>query len=174
VKAPSRIEPRADVEATTVLLAWTYVTIWTAVILLASNQGFSAAQTGRWLSWMAALVFKVLPSAEFDIVHAMLRKTAHFVEYAVLGLLTHRAFLFSWRRRAAAVKLAATLLFALACAGLDETHQASLPQRTGSAWDVALDTCGATFGMLTYVLHSRVMGGRRDRSPFFVRGTVSS
>jgi VanZ family protein len=150
------------------------VAVWTAVILLASNQGLSAARTGRWLSWLAALVFEGLPSAELDMVHGMLRKTAHFVEYAVLGLLLHRAFLLTWPGRGAALRLGASLLLALACAGLDEGHQALLPQRTGSAWDVALDASGAWLGIVSHFFHVRLLGAGRERPPLLLRGTVKS
>jgi VanZ family protein len=150
------------------------VGLWAGVILLASNQGFSAVETGRWLSWMAGLVFESLPSAELDMVHAMVRKTAHFVEYAVLGVLTHRAFFLSWPRRGDALRLLGSLLLVLACAGMDEGHQAFLPQRTGSGWDVALDLCGALFGMLSHLLHAHAGIARRERWTLFLRGTVSS
>lgn len=174
MKGPERIEPAAGSPRPQVFRAWTHVAVWAGVVLLASNQEFSAAQTGRWLYWIATLLFENVPSSELDMVHAMLRKTAHFVEYAILGLLAHRAFLLTWPQRRYAFVLVGALLLALACAGLDEWHQSFLPQRTGSLWDVLLDLCGASIGIFTHLFHVRAGSPRWVRAPFALRGTASS
>jgi VanZ family protein len=171
VSLPRAIELPADGRAAR---AWVLVALWAATIILASSQSFSGAHTGHWLSWVTGLLFGGLPPGEFDMVHAMLRKTAHFVEYAILGALTHRAFLLTWPRRGQALRLLGSLLLVLACASLDETRQAFVPQRTGSGWDVALDFCGASFGILAYWFYARVGAGRWHRDALSLRGTVSS
>jgi VanZ family protein len=138
--------------------AWSLVALWSALILLASSERFSALHTGSWLAWIAQLAFDGVATDDLDMVHAMLRKTAHFVEYAILGLLAHRAAALSWPRRQAVLRLAACLFLAAACAGCDEGHQVFLAHRTGSGWDVLLDLSGALFGA---VLH----GFSRSGSP---------
>jgi VanZ family protein len=173
VTRPERVEPPGDLPGASIVRAWTYVALWAAVVLLASNQEFSAAQTGTWLYWIATLLFGNVPSSELDMVHAMLRKTAHFVEYAILGLLAHRAFLLTWPRQRYAALLLGTLLVAFACASVDEGHQFFLPQRTGSFWDVLLDLCGASFGVLAYRLRGHLGLDRWDRASLALRGSVS-
>jgi len=83
-------------------------------------------------------------------IHFLVRKTAHFAEYALLGFLT-------WRVVAAASALAPlhsaqhfrlALLFAALYAASDETHQIFVPGREASVRDVLLDTCGAGFGLV--------------------------
>lgn len=163
VESPGRVAIRA----------WTYVALWAGVILLASSESFSATQTGRWLSWLAGLAFGGLPSDELDMMHGIVRKTAHFVEYGVLGLLAHRAFSVTWPSSRGALRLAGTVVVALACAALDEGHQSFLALRTGSAWDVLLDLSGASFGMAAH--RARLHGGLGfDRATFGFGEGVSS
>jgi VanZ family protein len=174
VKGAEQIEPAGGSSGRRVLRAWTYVAVWAGVVLLASSPGFSATQTERWLWWIARLLFENVPSSELDMVNAMLRKTAHFVEYAILGLLAHRACLLTWGRRRYAFVLVGALLLALLCAGLDEWHQHFLPQRTGSLRDILLDLCGASVGVFAHLLHVRAGSPRWVRAPFALRGSASS
>ncbi len=82
-------------------------------------------------------------------MHHLIRKTAHAVEYAILGVLIWRVVnsigrlgaLSGWRR----FRLA--LLFAAFYAATDETHQKFVPTREPQVRDVLLDTCGATAGL---------------------------
>ena len=79
------------------------------------------------------------------------RKCAHLAEYAVLALLVWRALRKEsarentpWRWSKAALVLALVALYAAS----DEFHQAFVPSREASVWDVLLDTSGAAFGLL--------------------------
>ena len=70
-------------------------------------------------------------------------KVTHAVEYGILSILCSRAFRWSLGRWATRHAL---LLSALACAayGLsDEIHQAFVPNRDPSGWDLHADTVGA-------------------------------
>jgi VanZ family protein len=53
------------------------------------------------------------------------------------------------------------MLGTLAVASADELHQLFLPNRTGSAWDVALDCCG---GLVMQLLVGVWMERRRHSS----------
>jgi VanZ family protein len=163
------IELRSGAPAGQAAWAWAYVVLWAGLVLLASSESFSAEHTGNWLSWMAGLVWPGLAPDDLDMVHAIVRKTAHFVEYAVLGALIYRAFFLTWPRQADAARVAASLLLALACASMDEGHQSLIAQRTASLWDVLLDLCGALLGIVSYLLRTRA-GRRRS---FFFRARVS-
>ena len=90
------------------------------------------------------------PSGAFDIseerltlIHFIVRKAAHFTEYAVLALLAARAFLGSsremLRRRWFLASLALVVVYALS----DEYHQRFVPTRTGSVYDSLIDISGA-------------------------------
>ncbi|MGH7786029.1 MAG: VanZ family protein [Candidatus Binatia bacterium] len=129
--------------------AWLPLALWLGVIFWLSGDQFSDEQTAEWLTslpWLAALR---LPPAAIELANLIVRKSAHFVEYAVLSMLAYRAVGASrpaWSRRA--VLLAAVAL-AVACATVDELHQATTLTRTGSPKDVVIDSLGAFAGALS-------------------------
>src|SRR5262249_21709356 len=92
-------------------------------------------------------------------VHAMIRKSAHVVEYLVLGVLLVRAL-----REEGLVGLPLILTAILLGGGwamMDELHQEVVPSRTASPRDVAVDTSGVFAGV------ALALPGRRQllRSP---------
>ena len=112
------------------LSAWLPVVLWAAIILSAANDQFSDKNTEGWLD---RLFGRVRPE-----INALMRKSAHVVEYAVLSLL-------AWRARRTWVT---PLLISLLVASADETLQGLTATRTGSAADVALDMCGAVGALI--------------------------
>lgn len=92
-------------------------------------------------------LFPDMKNAKFLVT--IVRKSAHFLEYALLGFLTARSFRLSKRSSWWGV---------LACAvyaGSDELHQTFISGRSGELGDVALDTLAASFGVLVYHLIHR-------------------
>ncbi len=81
-------------------------------------------------------------------IHFVVRKTAHFVEYSILGLLLWRLIHSdpAWAACRPREYLTALLLAALYAAS-DEFHQSFVPGREAAVRDVLLDTCGAGFGL---------------------------
>lgn len=80
----------------------------------------------------------------------MIKKTAHFVAYAILAVLA---------RRALPHPLMA-LVWAVLYAGLDEFHQTFIPGRFGSPNDVLIDSLGALTGLALWGALQR----QRDKS----------
>ena len=82
-----------------------------------------------------------LTEAQAHLLTLAFRKTVHFTFYGTVGVTA------SWVARASGaerVEVARTaLLAALAVASFDELRQAAYANRSGSAWDVALDLAGA-------------------------------
>ena len=84
------------------------------------------------------------------------RKSAHFCEYAVLGVLTFNAvtlfFKYIVKRINGKLEMIlpkiATVLWCFVFAATDEIHQYYVPGRFSSFTDVLLDTAGAATGML--------------------------
>lgn len=74
--------------------------------------------------------------------HGLLRKAAHFTEFACLGLLLTWLFFMLQKPRLLAVAVA----FLVACA--DETIQRFVPDRGPAFKDVLIDTSGAIVGMV--------------------------
>lgn len=116
----------------------------------------------RWapvVVWMGVIF---LFSSRVDLPHApqpwsdsLLRKSAHVVEFGVLGLLLVRALgARSWRRGHLLAILVASLY-----AASDEVHQAFVAGRHGSLWDVLLDSGAAGVGSLASVRRAQATRG---------------
>lgn len=121
------------------LRLWLPVLLWTAFILLAANDSLSSSSTRGWFERTFGFPLGFWP-------HVILRKSGHVFEYAVLAVL-------AWR---ASRRLGVAVLVSLAVAIADETKQSFTLARTGSVWDVLLDTCAAFLAALAW---RRVTGG---------------
>jgi VanZ family protein len=115
--------------------------IWIAFISFASTGEFSADNTsliiGPLLHW---LVPRISPE-RLATIHFMIRKIAHFTEYAILAFLAARAFRNSFNIVASRWLLLSILLVVI-YALLDEYHQSFVPSRTASLGDSFIDMTG--------------------------------
>jgi VanZ family protein len=118
-----------------------------AVILAMSSSAMSAEKTSGVLNPLLTWLLPWLRLDELQVIHILVRKIGHVTEYGVLALLWRRAFVRSGVLRPAAGGWAA-LAVSVACAAVDETHQAFVASRTGSAADVLLDALGALAAIL--------------------------
>jgi VanZ family protein len=116
--------------------AWLPVLIWMFVIFLFSGQPHSAAVTG--------VVF-----GQFNLP---VRKLAHASEYAILFLLSRRAFRAS-EGKSTRLKSLKAIVLCLFYALSDEWHQSFVPGRSASLNDVAIDISGAFLASVTIELH---------------------
>jgi VanZ family protein len=112
-----------------VLKRWLPVVAWSAVILLTSNDQFSAVHTGGWLREL----FPSLP----EFLNIAFRKLMHLTGYGILGALAFRA--------ARALPAAFAVVLLVACT--DEWHQSLYASRGASPWDVLLDVVGAAIAI---------------------------
>jgi len=140
---------------------WLFAAAWTALILWAGTDTYSAAKTSRFL---LPIVRWLLPDANIQThwqLLVSLRKAAHVVEYAILAWLTWLALFSTWRRALLrAVGLA--LVWVLATAALDEIRQSFVESRTGSVWDIALDITGGVLALTLAIAYTRFMQRRRE------------
>ncbi|HVP42736.1 MAG TPA: VanZ family protein [Terriglobales bacterium] len=121
---------------------WLLALAWTAVILYASSDAFSAQNTGSILEAVVTFLFGHVQRQTFATLHFLARKSAHVIEYGILGLVWFRAW--RGRRQGFAWKWAwLGLGVVLATAIVDEVHQSFVPSRTGEVSDVFLDVAGA-------------------------------
>jgi VanZ family protein len=127
---------------------WLPPALWTGVILLASTDFFSATNSGEWLQTLIPTILgRALSPAQFEVIHFFIRKTAHLIEYAILGALLFRAV--RDERRGWSVRWSAVaVLVAAVVASTDEWHQTLIPSRTGAASDVLIDVAGATVAQI--------------------------
>lgn len=138
---------------------WWPVAVWLGVIRLESTGYASAQNTFRLLYQTMSFFFgRVNYQLVFEMDH-VLRKSGHFIGYAVLSGLTFLALRNTYRDRIQSSlqrpwgktlgdlwriewSLLAILL-TVVTASMDEIHQTFLPSRTGRWQDVVLDTSGA-------------------------------
>lgn len=112
---------------------------WICFIFLRSlKSGDISAQESRWaLDMIEAL----LP---FELSMQLIRKLAHFVEFAVLGLLSWA--LYGSRAARLWQRLLIFFLTTAFIALCDETIQLFIPGRASSVRDIWIDIFGALFG----------------------------
>ena len=127
---------------------------WMVLIFTLSAQ--SAEESGGLSALISTPVTNAIASwqgiedtaALYQQVDGVVRTTAHFSEYAVLGalvLLACRSIGIRWRWL--------PLLIGGLYAVVDEWHQSFSPGRVSDPADVLIDACGVFFGsMLTYLI----------------------
>ena len=139
------------------LLSALAVLLWMAVIYIFSAQtgAISGGTSGRILKVFIGVFYPNfdslspdLQSSIMSVWHTVIRKGAHFSEYAVLAALSAsaiRTYNLSklWR---AVIPVGVGFLYAAS----DEIHQLFVADRAGSFKDVCIDTAGALFGTLSF------------------------
>lgn len=148
------------------LLYWLPVIFWLAVIFAESVSIFAASDhTSLIVIPVLHWLFPSWNNAHLEEVHHVIRKLGHLTGYGLLSYFFFRAIRGThhvhqgtvqvlkraYRRSAVAPALSqywrfGWMLFAMLCtflvASADEMHQMTLPNRTGSWWDVLLDCVG--------------------------------
>jgi VanZ family protein len=134
--------------------------VWMLLIFLASTGELSASNTSRILRPLLLWLFPNISEETLVSVHFIVRKAAHFTEYAVLALFAARAFITSsheWLRRA---WVFATILLIVLYSLSDEYHQSFVASRTASIYDSLIDMAGGLTALAVYALWRR----RRNRA----------
>ena len=126
------------------LRAWWPALLWACIIFTLSTDTFSSEHTANVLSLVARWLFPHLTAHQFNFIHHLIRKSAHFTEYFIFCLLLYRGFRgghegwrWSWGISA--------LFVAAGYSIMDEIHQAFVASRTASPYDSLLDSVGAFF-----------------------------
>ena len=121
---------------------------WLIFISYASSDSFSAANTSRIIGPLVLWLFPDTSPDSMLIIHFVVRKIAHFTEYAILAYLAVRAFRSSPRPALATRWFIAALALVVIYALLDEYHQTFVPSRTASIYDSLLDMSGGLVTLL--------------------------
>ena len=149
------------------LLAWLCVAGWMTVIFLlsAQNDNQSGDTSGMIVRWFLSLIYPDFESfpperhlALLEVWHTLIRKCAHFTEYAVLAMLVSNAL-----RLAGKFRWKLPVIISAAYAVTDEIHQYFVPGRACRLLDVIIDTSGAAFGTAIFVLGLLHLKKRKDK-----------
>jgi VanZ family protein len=138
-KAPDGVTATTGTAAPALTLGdWTPAILWMAALFILSTTYFSAANTSKIIEPALRWILPSASLATIALMHGLIRKAAHFTNYAILFWLLIRGPL---EKRPYAA-LACCVIYAL----LDEGHQIFAVGRGSSLYDVALDSSGALFG----------------------------
>lgn len=120
--------------------------------------------SGQISGWFGRLLGQILPVFGPDSPSSsyLLRKNAHFCEFAALGLLL--TWLFAMLQSKKRFIALWAILCGAAAASIDETIQRFVPARHGCIQDVALDSCGVLTGVLLLLLVLHLY--RKKPSPY--------
>jgi len=132
---------------------------WLVLISYASTDSFSADNTSRIIGPLVLWLFPRTSPETMATIHFIVRKIAHFTEYAILAYLAARAFRTSPRPALANRWFIASLALVVCYALLDEYHQSFVPSRTASIYDSFIDMTGGIVTLL--VLRRRHKAARR-------------
>lgn len=137
------------------LRAWWPALVWACVIFTLSTDAFSAEHTASILSPILHWLAPHLTHAQFNRIHHLIRKSAHFTEYFIFFLLLYRAFRGEGRGWRWGWGFSAWFI-AAAYSCLDEVHQAFIASRTATPYDSLLDSIGAFVALVVVFLWFRV------------------
>lgn len=133
------------------LKPWWPALLWAVVISGFSTGAFTAENTSRII---IPILRWLLPSADLEtlaMLHGLIRKSAHFVEYFILSLLVLRGIRAGRKENHLGWAVVAVCIVA-GYAALDEFHQSFVPGRTAAVADVLLDTGGGVAAQLVAAL----------------------
>jgi VanZ family protein len=141
-----------------ILWYWFPVAMMFAVMYYLSTDVFSGDNTRSVIEKIFLWFSPHASKHTMATVNYVVRKSAHFTEYAILGALLFRAFRAGdsvrWRFRWALY----SFVFSLSWALLDELHQTFTRTRGGSIWDSLLDSSGALFMLIAIWIVARRPG----------------
>ena len=160
-KPSATADPKVELSDTTPALPsigyWGVVLGWMVVISLMSTEPFSASNTNRYIDPVLRFFFPGLRPADFVFAHTVIRKTAHFVEFFILGSLLYWACRRGRWPRWRATWMVQALVVAVLYSLVDEFHQAFVPNRTPSLFDSGVDSLGAAVSQLFIYLRHVVL-----------------
>jgi VanZ family protein len=128
------------------VVAWLIASlVWTAVIWGHSLlKGPESAGESALVVQLVRPVFELVGMHDTKAITLIVRKLAHFSEYAILGYLVGRLRGSLGRQRR--VEFALTVAWVLLAPVIDESIQLLVPGRSGSPVDVLIDLSGVVLG----------------------------
>lgn len=128
------------------------------------NSALPGETSGALSGWVGQFLSKFLPFLTTENGLHILRKLAHFSEFAALGMILSWLFCMVMERKAWQFFL--PLLCGAAAACVDETIQIFSPGRYCSIGDVGIDTSGVLTGIavlfLGYAVYKRIRQKQED------------
>ena len=126
------------------------IILWAVLVF-----GFSS-QTGDESSGLSRKVAEFIFDSEemINVAEPVIRKLAHFSEYALGGILMY--LLVDTYEYSFKIKFLVALFLGIWYAAIDEIHQTFVPDRSGNIIDVCIDTSGFIVGILLTCLYLKL------------------
>lgn len=135
-----------------ILVILTTLFIWFNSLLpgnISSNQS----------SFITNLIYPMFKNImSLDTLTIVIRKLAHFTEYAILGVVLSYFYL---NKTNSNKYLIIGLIQGIITAIIDESIQLLVPNRAGLLTDVLIDTSGVIFGILALYLSAKIINYRK-------------
>lgn len=144
------ISPPKPQSYTALAVNWAPVLVWMTVIFLFSTDYFSSTNTAPFIAPLLSNLFPDLATGHIESIVMLMRKLGHFSEYCILALLLMRALNAEFAEQSAKSRINWSIALIVIYAVSDELHQAFVPSRTASPWDVLIDSLGGMCGTLWF------------------------
>ena len=120
----------------------------------------SSKRSGRIVNFIAQIVHKIKNMQEpektifmQETLTTIVRKTAHFSIYAMLGILSMN-YMATYKEKSLYKNALIAIIFCIFYATTDEIHQYFIPGRSCELRDVCIDTVGSLTGIvITYAIY---------------------
>ena len=131
-------------------ILWLIVVLVMGVIFLSSHEPAAASRQDSLFITEKVMEFlhSTFPNLYMDgeSLHHIIRKSAHFIIYMILGICTFAACM--QNRKAVSYNVILTMVICVLYAISDEIHQLFIPGRSGEVGDVFIDGFGALIGVV--------------------------
>jgi VanZ family protein len=125
------------------------VILWMCFIFWMSAETFSAQNTSLIIEPVFRFLMPGISPKKLDMIHGLIRKCGHVVEYFILGLFLFRAFRCGSKESRTWRWAFSAIIIVVLYAASDEFHQSFVATRTASLVDVGIDIMG---GILAQVV----------------------
>lgn len=145
---------------------WLWILVAVYIAFIFSNSIANGQTSGELSGSISEAIYSLLQKWGLklnpDVLHHVIRKLAHFTEYAGLGVLIR----VTTGRSVSSGAWLLRLVFLISVPLVDETIQLFVPGRGGSFWDCLIDMAGYLTGFLLSALIARLFAKRkRDSNP---------
>jgi VanZ family protein len=134
---------------------WVLILIWCGFIFFQSNQPgeISSIQSNVFVDLLRKMLSPFFSPGNADTYSFIVRKTAHFTEYFILGLLLFKGLSNTKKlKKAFAISFMIGFIYAVS----DEIHQYFIPGRAMKLFDVFIDSLGIFTGVcILYLYHNK-------------------
>lgn len=130
----------AQIISAFVFVLLTLAVMW-VIFMFSCEDGEQSAEVSE------NLLSKLIDFFGTFVSHNVLRKIAHFSEFAALGFFMSGSIHFLFGKSKFYIPLIPCVLYAIS----DEIHQYFVPERACRLFDVFIDSCGSLIGILIFI-----------------------